>query len=150
MDSEKCEIFNCSIEDLIRSGFYFEKLFHHLVCCACGWESGSEKKNIIHLNFIHSAQSPNCDMVKRIPKCCKSLRVNTTSVEVMEDLLRKSFLKWPKSYPDVEDFVKTGFYYTGIDDAVTCVHCDLTLEDWQPQDIPGEEHKKANPTCNSV
>lgn len=147
-DSErKCEVFNCSKEDLIRSGLYFKNILRHVMCGACGWESEEINMPILHLNFLHSVQKPDCKMVKSIRKNCKQLANNITSVGSLEHLLKKTFLLWPKSYPDVDKFVRTGLYYSGIEDVVTCVSCGLSLEDWQPEDDPHDEHKKANPNC---
>lgn len=147
MDEETCEIFNCTTKDLIKSGFYVAKYLKNLVCCTCGWESGESKMPLSSVNLVHSIQSPGCVMVKNIPESCKNLIGNTAYVE---DALLKSYLLWPKPFPKVEDLVKSGFYYTGIEDAVTCISCRVTLEDWQPDDVPDEEHKRASPNCNLV
>lgn len=146
-EGEKCEIFNCSKEDLIRSGFYFGKSHSYVVCCACGWEYPDREMPMNYINFIHSAQRPNCAMVKLIPRSCKRLGDDITSVKDIEHLLVQTFLSWPKPYPKITDLVMSGFFYTGIEDAVTCVCCNLTLEDWQPQDDPAQEHKKFKPDC---
>lgn len=150
MDEETCEIFNCTTKDLIKSGFYVAKFVKNVVCCACGWESGERKMPLSSVNFIHSIQSPGCVMVKNIPESCKNLIGNPAWDKDVEDVLTKSYLLWPKSFPKVEDLVKSGFYYTGIEDAVTCISCKVTLEDWQSEDIPHEEHKRVNPNCNLV
>lgn len=146
-DNKRCSVFNCTKEELIKSGLYISKFMNNIVCCSCGWESGKTKMTIRHLNLIHSVQSPDCPMVQHIPKLFNGFIENYTSWAEIEDVLRESFLLWPKAYIDVEDLVKSGFFYTGDEDAVTCFSCKVTLEDWQADDIPDEEHKKASPNC---
>lgn len=86
-------------------------------------------------------------MVKHISKCCKGFPKDLTSEE-LKDILRESYLLWPKPYPNIEDLINSGFFYTGSEDAVTCVSCEVTLDDWQPEDVPDEEHRKASPKCS--
>lgn len=33
------------------------------------------------------------------------------------------------------------------EDGVTCMHCDLSLDGWEPKDDPAEEHKRREPNC---
>lgn len=59
-------------------------------------------------------------MVQHIPKQVKGFIDNYSSLDEIEDVLRETFLLWPKANITVEELVKTGFSYTGIGDAVTC------------------------------
>ena len=45
------------------------------------------------------------------------------------------------------DMVKSGFFYTGQGDLVTCFMCGLTLKDWERGDVVDLEHKKWSPGC---
>lgn len=146
-DNERCSVFNCTREELIKSGFYISQLLNNIVCCSCGWKSGQVKMTIRHLNLMHSVQNPDCPMVKHIPKLYKGFIGNYTSLDEIEDVLRESFLFWSKPYIEVDNLIKSGFYYTGDEDAVTCFSCNVTLWDWQAEDNPDEEHKKASPDC---
>ena len=59
-----------------------------------------------------------------------------------------SFAKWPKQMEQKpSDLVKSGFFYTGKGDLVTCFMCGLTLKDWECGDIVDIEHKKWSPGC---
>ena len=40
------------------------------------------------------------------------------------------------------DFAKSGFYYTGGGDAVTCFFCVTTVTNWQMAEDVNTEHKK--------
>lgn len=60
-----------------------------------------------------------------------------------------SFREWPthlKQQPD--DLVKAGFYYYGIRDMVKCFFCNGGLSDWDPNDVPIEEHARWYPKCS--
>lgn len=60
----------------------------------------------------------------------------------------KSFKKWPKSETSIQDFINSGFYYTGKgDDAVTCFYCSVTLKNWSPLDDPIKKHVSNSPSC---
>ena len=59
-----------------------------------------------------------------------------------------TFAKWPKQMEQTpSDLVKSGFYYTGQGDLVTCFMCGLTLKDWERGDVVDLEHKKWSPGC---
>ena len=59
-----------------------------------------------------------------------------------------SFAKWPKQMEQKpSDLVKSGFFYTGKGDLVTCFMCGLTLKDWECGDVVDIEHKKWSPGC---
>ena len=45
------------------------------------------------------------------------------------------------------DFAKSGFYYTGGGDAVTCFFCGTTVTIWQMAEDVNSEHKKHSPSC---
>lgn len=142
-----CNIFNFKKGDLTKSGFYRTKLFENIICCGCGWESGPRKLTLKHINFVHKLSNPDCEMSKNITLDFKNYSQLKTSVNEMEDVMRETFLAYPKAYPNIEKMVQAGFYYTGIDDATTCVSCGLMLDQWNPNEDPIEEHKKASPFC---
>lgn len=137
---ERCEIFNCTREDLIRSGFYSysEENFKNLVCCGFGWRSENVLLSIDHLNALHCIENPDCIMVQH-----HLSKIRSEQLSAMEE----TFRRFPKPYHAVEDLVKSGFYFTGLDDAVKCVACGVILEEWRPQDIPQQEHRIASPNC---
>ena len=59
-----------------------------------------------------------------------------------------SFAKWPKQMEQKpSDLVKSGFFYTGQGDLVTCFMCGLTLKEWETGDVVDLEHKKWAPGC---
>lgn len=146
-DDSCCPIFNCTKQDLIRSGFYRTKLMDNILCCGCGWVSGDAKITLKHLNFLHKLLNPDCIMSRNLEGCFNNYLIHKKSVLETEEIMRETFTSWPKPFPVIEDMVGTGFYYTGSGDAVCCIECNVMLEAWLPEDTPKEEHKKASPNC---
>jgi hypothetical protein len=140
-------LFNCTNEDLVNSGFYRTKCYTNIVCCGCGWESGNTNLSIRHLNFVHKMCNPDCKMSEYFDVDHSNYMKNKKSISKTEEIMKETYLIWPKSYPKVEDMIKTGFYYIGVDDATACISCGVVLEHWGPDDVPEEEHKKASPQC---
>ena len=141
-------MFNTSEEDLVKSGFYRTRCFEHLVCCGCGWQSDrGTQMSMNHLNFLHKLSNPQCKMSKYIETDYINYYKNRKSVIETESIMIETFFTWSKPYPKIEEMVKSGFYYTGSEDAVACISCGVVLDDWKPEDVPSEEHRKASPHC---
>ena len=59
-----------------------------------------------------------------------------------------SFATWPsENLPSVENFVRAGFFYTGVKSIVTCFYCNGSLQNWGPNDNPTIEHARWFPHC---
>ncbi|CAF1575576.1 unnamed protein product [Rotaria magnacalcarata] len=59
-----------------------------------------------------------------------------------------SYATWPiEDLPPVDDLVRTGFFYTGTRDIVTCFYCNGSLQNWGPNDNPMIEHARWFPHC---
>lgn len=145
-----CDVFNCSKKDLVKSGFYRMKRLQGLTCCGCGWESGDYKLTIRHVNFIHKLLNPDCEMSAYMAGEFSSYLAHKTSVIEMENMIKDTFLFWPKMYPSIEDMVKCGLYYTGFEDEVSCIDCKVVLKNWTLDDIPLLKHEKGSPFCKVV
>lgn len=148
----KCSIFNCSGSDLVKSGFYRTKTFNELVCCGCGWQTGDIKLGDVnltvrHLNFVHKLLNPDCPMSKHVVEDYHKYYQYLENVIKTENMMRETYLFWPKAYPAIDDMVKSGLYYTGSGDSVCCINCGIVLHDWQPKDQPNVEHVKHAPLC---
>lgn len=60
----------------------------------------------------------------------------------------RSFDYWPKQLVQKPDqFIKSGFYYTGRGDVVCCFFCNLTLKNWTSTDIVDNEHMRYSRWC---
>ncbi|XP_020298678.1 E3 ubiquitin-protein ligase XIAP-like [Pseudomyrmex gracilis] len=54
-----------------------------------------------------------------------------------------TFEAWPKSSKQTkQDLANAGFHYTGRDDQTLCYYCGGELKDWNPEDVPWEQHAK--------
>lgn len=143
-----CNLFNFKKCDLVKSGFYRTKLYENIVCCGCGWESGNRFLSLKHINIAHKLINPDCEMSKNINFDFKDYCQFKSNVKKMEDLMRETFLSYPKTYPDAEKMVQAGFCYTGVEDVVMCISCGVMLDQWNPDEDPLEEHKKSSPFCD--
>jgi len=64
---------------------------------------------------------------------------------------RPTFRDWPHSdIVDAASLAHAGFFYTGYDDWVRCAFCRREFNDWQPGDVPAEEHRRGVPNCPFV
>jgi len=64
---------------------------------------------------------------------------------------RRTFHDWPKrDVVSACSLARAGFYYTGFDDRVRCAFCKREFYDWQPGDVPTEEHRRGVRLCHFV
>jgi hypothetical protein len=59
----------------------------------------------------------------------------------------KSFINWTKKTQTIADMVNAGFMYTNDRDKVQCFQCGVKIVDWEPNDIPLDDHKKHSEKC---
>jgi hypothetical protein len=62
----------------------------------------------------------------------------------------RSFENWSKPYFLTQALVDAGFYYTGIDDKVSCFYCNGGLHQWSDNDNPWVEHARWFSHCPYV
>jgi len=142
-----CNVFNFRKKDLIKSGFYCNRLFDNIVCCGCGWQSGNTSLSLKHINFLHKLENPKCAMSKNVNQDVDNYVNYKMYVCEIEEMMRETFNTWPKTQPAPNTLVEAGFYYIGAADATACISCGVVLENWSETDDPKIEHKKANPSC---
>ncbi|CAF2899291.1 unnamed protein product [Rotaria sp. Silwood2] len=59
-----------------------------------------------------------------------------------------TFKTWTnESSPSVDDLVKAGFFFTGINNIVRCFYCNGSLQNWSGNDNPLIEHIRWFPHC---
>jgi len=151
VDDSYCSIFNCTKSDLAKAGFYRTRSFRKLVCCECSWTSSGAKLPIRLINFVHKLYNPDCVMSNYNKTNYNNYYEYKKNVMETEAMMRESFEAWTSlPYPDVEEMVKCGFFYTGTGDVVECIHCGVQVDQWEPGDIIKDEHKKASPSCEIV
>ncbi|XP_053555686.1 baculoviral IAP repeat-containing protein 1 [Bombina bombina] len=65
-----------------------------------------------------------------------------------ETVRMESFKEWPPNvHAEPASLAKSGFYYTGISDAVKCFTCGVSIRSFEPDDEPNTEHLKFSPRC---
>lgn len=57
---------------------------------------------------------------------------------------------WPGPIRDIEKVARTGFFYTGEKDMLTCYACACKLINWEKNDDPIKEHKINFPHCANM
>lgn len=60
---------------------------------------------------------------------------------------KSSFSGWPKQKISIKNLAEAGFYFTKIEDAVTCHWCGVTIKRWQLYDDALEKHLNEKPGC---
>ncbi|KEF60797.1 uncharacterized protein A1O9_02359 [Exophiala aquamarina CBS 119918] len=149
-------------EDLAKAGFYYKPLptsNDNAMCYLCdrsldGWEADDDP---IQEHVTHSS---DCGWA-----ILMSLGQDTTTdVNTMEDptgqlyvdARRATFsIGWPHESKrgwtcKIEKMVEAGWHYaptTESDDFVSCIHCKLSLDGWEPKDNPFNEHYRRSPDC---
>lgn len=166
---------NVSINDLAQLGFFFYKNPDHVKCFFCSVSLSDFEPNDDVLKE-HVKFSPNCRLIKRreihnipldaaeldrilppvsVDECGSKRKKSRVEDEVSHPEYRlpsarlRSFDSWPVRYPDSQDLVDAGFFYSGQSDITVCFSCGLYAGKWEKDDNPWVEHQKlAIKECN--
>lgn len=90
------DTFNVRNEDLVKSGFYRTKCYEQVICCECGWQSGSERLSLRYLNFLHKVLNPKCKMSEYAEDDYINYFNHKKSIENTENIMTEKFIIWPK------------------------------------------------------
>ncbi|UJR14462.1 hypothetical protein I4U23_001459 [Adineta vaga] len=108
---------------------------------------------------VHAGLAPQCPFVLSIsPVLSLPKIINDALIEklapvhpVMTGIARReeTFSKttWPTDAPSVDELVRAGFFYSGVNNIVTCFYCNGSLHKWGPNDKPIIEHARWFPNC---
>ncbi|VDI62470.1 Hypothetical predicted protein [Mytilus galloprovincialis] len=146
--------------NLSESGYFYtgEGDIVRCFCCDLGLAEWDE------------SDDPWTEHARHSPKCCFLLH------EKGKNFVEKIQLAWRKIYnpkhaayddklsrmatyegvwrSDIEQtpeiLADAGFFYEGEEDVVRCHYCDGGLRNWEPKDIPWEEHARWFPFCKFV
>ncbi|CAG2255265.1 unnamed protein product [Mytilus edulis] len=67
------------------------------------------------------------------------------------DARYRSFDTWRFTHKQTpRKLSEAGYFYTGEEDTVRCHYCDGGLRNWEPKDVPWEEHARWFPFCKFV
>lgn len=87
-----------------------------------------------------------------LPTNYKPLYGQRSDTDQLEVRLQ-TFLFWPSWVPatlDVGEMARSGLYYTGDGDEVTCFRCSFTFKNWKTGDDPKLKHQSVSPHCRSL
>ena len=162
-----------TVDELTYSGFFCCNVNDRTMCIYCnkifqGWKSTDDPI------AVHRTYSPNCPYVIWMEN--DELHVNRSIINEnndgnttnrtggrskwidysspshprysdITDRLR-SFESWrDQAAPSVDLLVKAGFFYSGVENIVTCFYCSGSLQRWGPGDNPSIEHYRWFENC---
>ncbi|RCK59173.1 hypothetical protein Cantr_07653 [Candida viswanathii] len=155
---------------LINSGFYYnptKKYKTRVTCAYCGHSSYiKSQKDVDTIVYKHKRANPSCPMImildmnktiaraKGDPNQIKNLWRNNERFQeplstANQEFRRQFFVDYPldkiDSRPNSTTLAHAGFFHNPRnveDDRVTCLYCQCSLDFWEMDDDPIEEHKK--------
>ncbi|KAL6454417.1 BIR1 Protein BIR1 [Candida maltosa Xu316] len=146
------------VAKLVDSGFFYnptKTLKKRVTCAYC--DKGStirNKKDIVDLPSKHLSRQKACPMEFRHNKT--KIRNFWINHELFQDPFSESSIEFRKTFfvnypldkiesvPNSLSLAKAGFIFTpkSLDsDRVTCMYCKCSLDFWDVDDVPIEEHK---------
>ncbi|RCK62686.1 hypothetical protein Cantr_09259 [Candida viswanathii] len=155
---------------LINSGFYYnptKKYKTRVTCAYCGHSSYiKSQKDVDTIVYKHKRASPSCPMImildmnktiaraKGDPNQIKNLWKNNERFReplstASQEFRKQFFIDYPldkiDSRPNSTTLAHAGFFHNPRnveDDRVTCLYCQCSLDFWEMDDDPIEEHQK--------
>lgn len=159
-----------SAELMARAGFYFSPTKRFTDRCSCfycgktqsGWEGVEDvleyhlsecNQDCLYSKLLHytSERNNNPEFTwAKVP--IFSDPFSKESKEFRKSTFGKSWAYDSKkgSNPTSDKLVNAGFIYSSLednDDSTVCVYCGVSLEGWEPEDDPLEEHRKRATDC---
>lgn len=121
---------------LASNGFIFTGKKDIIQCVFCFLEiSDCKNEQFTNPKDIHD---------KFYKFCPKNLKINFENYNDRLLTFKEGFYK---SINLIEKLAKSGFVFTGNNDTVICIECNIKLYDWSDDDDPFIEHKKFSPNC---
>jgi baculoviral IAP repeat-containing protein 2/3 len=108
---------------------------------------------------VHARLAPHCPFVlsispiEHLPKIIndnlnqKFQPSHPTMAEVSCRQATFSKITWAENLPSIEDLVRAGFFFSGVENTVTCFYCNGSLHKWGSNDNPMIEHARWFPHC---
>ncbi|KIX03405.1 uncharacterized protein Z518_06957 [Rhinocladiella mackenziei CBS 650.93] len=149
-------------QDLAKAGFYYKPSStsnDNTICYLCGrsldgWETDDDPVE------EHLKHSSDCGWAI-LMSAEQDGNLDTNTMEdptgpQFADARRATFsIGWPHESKrgwtcKTEKMVEAGWHYAPTqesDDFVSCVHCKLSLDGWEPKDNPFDEHYRRSPNC---
>jgi baculoviral IAP repeat-containing protein 7/8 len=150
--------FTPSSELMASAGWFACNVTDRVICIYCNTICHEWTVNDDPIE-VHTRLAPKCPFVLSTPSTERSIKIiNDTlnekfepSHSAMAEISRRetSFAKitWPENAPTIENLVRAGFFYSGIENTVTCFCCNGSLHKWGANDNPMIEHARWFPSC---
>ena len=154
--------------DLAKNGFFYLQNEDAVQCAFCkvildDWNVGQKPfkehvKNSPKCPLLTSTNVENVPIPPMPPPLSKVHIVDNGSINFLNykpkhatmtafEKRYNTFRYWPVIGTSIQELASCGFYYTGVDDHVTCFFCGGTLGNWQYNKEPWVEHVKFFPHC---
>lgn len=123
--------------DLACSKYYVNNFFDEIINFHC---------DCINKNFAIDIGANFSEWFSK----CVPIFIKTTMLNETDRLESFSSSDWPhnKKYINVKKLAKSGLYFTGEKDVVSCAFCCIELYDWKLDDNPVLDHHKYSPKCS--
>ncbi|CAF2703119.1 unnamed protein product [Rotaria sp. Silwood2] len=150
--------FTPSYESMASAGWISCNINDRVICIYCNrichqWTMNDDPAE------VHRRLAPQCPFVLSMSSVhCSPNLINETLTEKLEpfhpgmvEISRReatfSNAKWTYNSPSIEDLVRAGFFFAGIDNSVTCFYCNGSLHKWGSNNNPTIEHARWFPHC---
>ncbi|UJR14361.1 hypothetical protein I4U23_001357 [Adineta vaga] len=150
--------FKPNAESMALAGWFCCNLVDRVICIYCNTICHEWTKDDDPI-AVHAILAPHCpfvhslSVIKTAPKIVNNTLDNRfqPSHPNMAGISRRqetfSNPTWKDTSPSIEDFVRAGFFSTGISNTVTCFYCNGSLHQWGTNDSPMIEHVRWFPDC---
>ncbi|CAF1593288.1 unnamed protein product [Rotaria sp. Silwood1] len=147
-----------SLESMISAGWFSCNVSDRVICIYCnticqGWTINDDPIE------VHRRFAPQCPFVlsmssiENSPKIInenfneKFQPIHPKMAEISHREATFTKLNWTENLPTIENLVRAGFFFGGIENAVTCFYCNGSLHKWSSNDNPIIEHARWFPQC---
>ncbi|CAF2867726.1 unnamed protein product [Rotaria sp. Silwood2] len=145
-------------ESMISAGWFSCNVNDRVICIYCnticqGWTINDNPTE------VHKRLAPTCPFVLSMSSIENSPKVINDSFNEkfepyhpkMAEISRReaTFLKTnlTDNLPNIENLIRAGFFFAGIENIVTCFYCNGSLHQWSSNDNPMIEHARWFPQC---
>ncbi|CAF4700910.1 unnamed protein product, partial [Rotaria sp. Silwood2] len=124
-------------ESMISAGWFSCNVNDRVICIYCNticheWTNNDDPAE------VHRRLAPKCPFVISMPS------VNN-SPKIINDTLEEKF---QPSHPTMAEIsLRAGFFFTGVNNSMTCFYCNGSKHKWGPKDNPMIEYARWFPHC---
>ncbi|CAF1452987.1 unnamed protein product [Adineta ricciae] len=145
-------------ESMANAGWFSCNISDRVICIYCNtichqWTEADDPIK------VHTELAPQCPFVLSLRDIKTPLKIVNTSLNQLFEPLHPNMANiihrqetfanpmWTNTSPSIDDFVRAGFFFSGVVNTVTCFYCNGSLHTWGTDDNPLVEHARWFPTC---